>query len=258
MKLTDVVVSTNLNRLYLDFVPIFIKAWRTLFPEIRIHILLIAKKIPEDLKKYTDDIVLFKPIEGVSDVFVSQFIRILYPCICEADGGILTTDMDMMPMNTRYYTKPVDALEDDCFAVFRRPFFWKRRLQTAICYNMATKETWKKVFGLDSWDDIRRCLKEEYKKVEYDGTHGGIGWDTDQLVLYKKLMDWFYKKGGKPIVLGDKLTGYKRLDRIHKIEKSETLAKEIQDGVYSDYHMRRPYKDHKELNDWICGHLRKN
>ena len=45
MKLTDVVVSTNLNRLYLDFVPIFIKAWRTLFPEIRIHILLIAKTI---------------------------------------------------------------------------------------------------------------------------------------------------------------------------------------------------------------------
>ena len=116
----------------------------------------------------------------------------------------------------------------------------------------------KKVFEIDSWDDIRRCLKEEYKKVEYDGKHGGVGWDTDQVVLYKKLMDWFYRKGGKPIVLGDELTRYKRLDRIHKIEKSETLAKEIQEGVYSDYHMCRPYKDHKDLNDWICEHLRKN
>jgi len=258
MKLTDVVVSTNLNRLYLDFVPIFIKAWRTLFPEIRIHILLIAKNIPEDLKKYTDDIVLFKPIEGVSDVFVSQFIRILYPCICEADGGILTTDMDMIPMNKSYYTKCVDGLEDDCFAVFRSPFVWSNHVQTAICYNMATKKTWKEIFGMGSWEDIRKCLQEEFQKVEYDGKHGGVGWDTDQVVLYKKIMHWFYTKGGKPIVLGDDLMRYKRLDRIHKIEQGETLAKEIQEGLYSDYHMRRPYEDYKELNDWICDQLIKN
>ena len=71
-------------------------------------------------------------------------------------------------------------------------------------------------------------------------------------------MEWLYRKGGKPIVLGDGLTGYKRLDRINKIEKGETLAKEIQGGVYSDYHMHRPYDEHKDLNDWICAQLPKN
>ena len=150
MKLTDVVVSTNQNRLYLDFVPIFIKAWRTLFPDIRIHILLIAKNIPEDLKKYTDDIVLFRPIEGVSDVFVSQFIRILYPCICEAEGGILTTDMDMIPMNTRYYTKHVCILEDDCFAVFRSPFayFNQKKLNINFSHSNEQKELISKYIGV--------------------------------------------------------------------------------------------------------------
>ena len=32
-------------------------------------------------------------------------MRILYPCILNSTGGVMITDMDMLPLNSQYYTK---------------------------------------------------------------------------------------------------------------------------------------------------------
>ena len=37
MKFTDVLTATDTNPLYYKFVPIFIKAWKKLFPDVNIH-----------------------------------------------------------------------------------------------------------------------------------------------------------------------------------------------------------------------------
>ena len=42
MKLTDVLTATDTNPLYYKFVPIFIRAWKKLFPDVNIHIILIC------------------------------------------------------------------------------------------------------------------------------------------------------------------------------------------------------------------------
>jgi len=60
MKLTDVLTATDANPLYYKFVPIFIRAWKKLFPEIKIHIILISDKIIPELKPYSEFIKLFK------------------------------------------------------------------------------------------------------------------------------------------------------------------------------------------------------
>ena len=87
MKLEYVLTSCNLNPLYCDFIPIFIKAWKKLIPEIKIVIVLIAESIPEKFLNFSEYIKLFQPIENVSTAFVSQYIRILYPCILNSTGG---------------------------------------------------------------------------------------------------------------------------------------------------------------------------
>ena len=52
MKLDCVLTAVNENKLYLDFVPIFIKTWNKLYPNVDIKIILIAKNIPDNLISY--------------------------------------------------------------------------------------------------------------------------------------------------------------------------------------------------------------
>ena len=255
MKLTDVVVAVNDDPLYAEFIPIFIKAWTTLFPFIKIHILFIAPSIPDKYQQYKEHMVLFTPIAGVSNVFIAQFIRILYPCVCSAKGGILTTDIDMIPMNTNYYTQHIANIENNRFIVYRHPFFWAGYQQMGICYSIAHRDTWREIFGINTMDDIKKRLAEEYEHIEYTGKPDESGWYTDQIYMYCKVTSWLQTKRPHAIILGDELTKFKRLDRIFKIEKSDLLAKEIRDGIYTDFHMYRPYRQFKELNDWICNKL---
>ena len=44
MKLDCILTATNDNPLYLDFVPLFIKTWKKLYPTVDVIIILISKK----------------------------------------------------------------------------------------------------------------------------------------------------------------------------------------------------------------------
>jgi hypothetical protein len=107
MILDCVLTSVNTNPLYIDFIPIFVKTWNRLYPNVDVKIILIADEIPEQFLEYKNNIILFKPIDNVLTSFTSQFIRVLYPCILNYKNGILITDMDMLPMNRTYYTKNI-------------------------------------------------------------------------------------------------------------------------------------------------------
>ena len=107
MILTDVLTATDLNPMYYKFIPVFIKAWRKLFPEINIHIVLIATEIIEELKPYEEYIKLFSPIEGIKTAFIAQNIRLFYPALIDAVGGVLISDMDIIPMGRSFYVNPI-------------------------------------------------------------------------------------------------------------------------------------------------------
>jgi hypothetical protein len=70
MKLECVLTGVNDKILYIDFIPLFIKQWNKLYPNIDIKIILIADSVPEKFKEYLDNIILFKPIDGISTVFI--------------------------------------------------------------------------------------------------------------------------------------------------------------------------------------------
>ena len=72
LKLDCVLTAVNENRLYLDFIPIFIKTWNKLYPKTDVKIILIMNEIPSDLKEYSKNIIIFKPIENISTSFISQ------------------------------------------------------------------------------------------------------------------------------------------------------------------------------------------
>jgi hypothetical protein len=242
MKLGTVVTACDLNPLYLDFIPIFIKAWKTLFPEIDVIIVLISEVLPEELNKYSEHIKLFQPIENMHTAFQAQCIRLLYPQYLERDEGVLITDMDMLPMNRFYYEDAIKNISDDTFISYRDVLL---PYELPICYNIATPRIWKEIFQNET-------LEKMYTRGNYDGNHGGSGWNIDQLVLIEKYNNY----NGKKIILNDKITRFNRLDRSGFNFNDTNLQKNIISGLYSDYHCLRPYSKYKEINDKIVDYLK--
>lgn len=251
MKLDCVLTSCNLNPFYCDFIPIFIKAWTKLYPTVDIKIILISDIIPSDLLAYEKYFILFKPIENMSTAFMSQYVRLLYPCILKYTNGVLITDMDMLPMNDKYYTENIKDIGDDKFVYYRHVCLDIKEI--AMCYNTAVPATWRDVFDIHSENDVIDRLKKAYGKINYVDGHGASGWSTDQRDFYNYIMDWKDKES-RFVVLNDADTGYRRLDRIynynHDVEKHK-----IRSGLYSDYHCFRPYKQYKQINDMIVDEL---
>ena len=247
MLLTDVLVATDMNPTYYQFIPSFIKAWKTLFPAANIHIVLIANVIIPELLPYKEHIKLFSPIEGIETSFIAQNVRLFYPpLLTEAKGGILITDMDILPMNTSYYADPIKDIGDDKFVCYRQLGCVGPK-EMVMCYNIARHETWKSVFETSSEDDVREKIKAIYGLHKYKGKDAGIDykpfWITDQLYLYEKTQDW-NKRTQNLIILNDKITKFRRLDRGRMPEK-EQIIHVVKNKLCTDFHVPRPYMDNK-------------
>lgn len=246
MKLDCVLTAVNENVLYLDFVPIFIKTWNKLYPDVDVKIILIAKTIPESFKIYKDNIILFEPLENVLTSFTSQFIRNLYPCILDYKNGVMITDMDMLPMNSTYYTKNILEFDNNKFINYRGNLLFKKK-QLFMCYNVATPKIWKDIFKINSTDDIVNIIKDVSNNNTIKKGHGNTGWSIDQITLYRKVMDW-NKKTNNLICLKDNQTKFKRLDRNKFNISNVNIRNNVTLGKYTDYHCYRPMSKHSKTN----------
>ena len=246
MKLDCVFTAVNENKLYLDFIPIFIKTWNKLYPDVDVKIVLIAKDIPEDLILYKNNIILFNPIEDVLTSFTSQFIRLLYPCILDYKNGVLITDMDILPMNSTYYTKNIVEFDNNKFIYYRDNVCFEYK-QIAMCYNVATPKIWKDIFKVNSIDDIANVIKETFIKNTIKEGHGNTGWCIDQITLYNKIMEW-NKKTNNFIRLKEKQTLFKRLNRNTFDLSNVNIRENITSGKYTDYHCYRPMSKYSKIN----------
>jgi hypothetical protein len=253
MKLDCILTSVNENPLYLEFIPIFIKTWAKLYPDVDVKIILIATKIPEEYLRYKDNIILFEPIKNVLTSFSSQFIRLLYPCILNYNNGVMITDMDMLPMNRTYYTENIKPYNNSKFIYLRENICFEKT-QIAMCYNVAVPTIWKDIFEINSVEDIRDKIKYEFKNNIILEGHGNKGWSIDQLVLYERVMNW-NKRTNDLTCLIEYETGFNRLDR-HKFDiNNDIIRNNITNGVYSDYHCLRPMNTYSEINNTIYNLL---
>lgn len=243
MKLGTILTATNLNPLYSDFIPMFVDAWKRLFPECDVVVLLIADTVPDTLEAYKDSIHLIQPNPNLHSAFHAQCIRLLYPQCIERDEGVLITDMDMIPLNRSYYEDPIQHVMSDTFITYRNNSYPD---ELYMCYNIAHPSVWKQMFEGET-------LEDWYKLDLYDGNSGGLGWNIDQRVLTKKFKEF----SGNRVMLNDRLTKYRRLCRsdAQAFRDMDTLCSAISKGMYSDYHCLRPYSDYKEINDKIVSSL---
>lgn len=229
MKITTVLTAVNDNPRYTRFIPLFIRMWKRLYPTLTVRIVYIGNEVPVNLNAYSESILLFPPIEGVSTVYTAQAIRILYPALLAENETTVITDMDMLPANSSYFSSLVRDVPQDTFLTFRNPRCVTPD-QIAICYNAASTAVWRKIFGVHTLDDIRIFLKQKYD-TRTDGLHGGQGWCSDQILLRQYAMS-----SGAPILtLND--AGYNRLDICNHRYNIPIFVQKLKTLTYSDAHL---------------------
>ena len=244
MKLDCIVTACNNNPLYIEFIPYFIKTWKKLYPLVDIRVIFIGEEIPSFLKLFAHHLILFPPLPNMSTAFVSQYIRLLYPCLLDYENGVMVTDIDNVPLNRTYFSKNIEPLSNDKWINLRD---WQEDNQISICWQVATPQTWREVIKITSWEDIKIRLNEVYGRINYIDGHGKSGWCTDQLDLYRLVMCWRLKTN-RYVVLPDCQTGYNRLCRDSFPFTDPNLENNIRNGVYSDYHCLRPHKKYGLVN----------
>ena len=246
--LAQVLVASDLNTHYLGCWPLARRAWRAI-TGLEPLLVLVAEEAPEELR--ADPLVrVFEPVAGLHTAFQAQCIRLLYPALLDTDGAVLTADVDMVPLDRRYFRRPAGQVDERHFLCYRDVLLPIGQLP--ICYNAARPETWRELFDVDGPEAVRTRLAEWGAGLAYDGVRGGAGWDTDQLTLYRTLLEWG-RRTRRAWVLDDRYTGFRRLERSPLLKHGLTAAEErrIRRRGYSDFHLLHPFPQHAELNERV-------
>lgn len=228
-------LASDLNENYYGLYPYIKKAWSKL--GIPTKLILISSFIPDILEKYNDDIILFKPINNMHTAFQAQTIRALYPCIFE-NKNIIISDMDIIPLNKTYFIDNIINIPNDKFIVFRDAYINDQMY--AACYHLANSNLWKKVFSINTVEDIKNKLLKWYD-TDYSGQKNCKGWFTDQKMLFKYLNKY---ANTDLLILEDNNMKFNRLDKRKKkfiLDNLDLVYDNIKNNVYSDFHIIRPY-----------------
>lgn len=245
MKIDLVLTACNNNSYYYNLFPYTFKVWKKRF-NLDLYMIFIfdddINSIPDILKPYKDFIILFKPIPNINTSYIAQVIRILYPCLIP-DKNILITDVDIIPISHNYFINSITDISDNKFITYTNRYIKQKIF--AICYNLANTNTWKKIFKINSLDDINNILITNYN-LEYNGKKNCPGWYTDQQILY----NYITKYPEDLVILEDDSIGYNRLNgkSANSLENIIKNKKEFLDKIltYSDFHIIRNY--HKNIN----------
>jgi hypothetical protein len=260
MKLGAIVSAVNSNPHYMSFVPLFIRAWTALFPELQVIVVLVANEIPTEFLEYRNHIRLAPVDPSISSVLAAQCIRLLWPRFVETEDAVLITDIDMIPLQRDYYVNPIKDVSNDTFVVYRHGL----PIQLYMCYVAGTPSTWRKMFGEESYQTI---LKRWYSDVDVsDIQHnqcvpGCKSWYKDQIELTKA----FNALSGPKKLYTDDETGFRRFCRsflhhpvgswtLHLIENRTLIRTLIRKGYFSDYHAISN-TTHRDLNEFIINCL---
>ena len=243
MYLDLCLLSCDLNPDYYEFFPLIKRCWKRNVG-IDCILILVADEIPYSLMSEKDSIILFPPIKNIPTAFQAQCIRLLYPGLLNFNG-IIISDMDIIPLNNDFFTKPIQKLSQDTFCVYRDVI--SEYKQYPMCYCAASSETWKNVFHCIIMNDVIQTLILWYTKDDYCiSSATSHMWAQDQLQLYK-----FLSLTKSPVVkFTDEQTKFYRLDRSdlsYIVNNLTDVKNQILQGHYSDFHLPRPYDKYAEF-----------
>ena len=104
-------------------------------------------EIPFEFLHYKNFIILHRETRDMSTAYLSQILRIFYPCILNnVRGTIMTTDIDMFPIKRSFFENAKLENEQDCFVYLSS----NNKDWANICYCIANKKIWKELMNISS------------------------------------------------------------------------------------------------------------
>ena len=189
MKLSTVIASVNNNPEYYMFIPKQLLFWSKF--NINFIAIFVGEKIPNELLSYSNNIILWNKNLDLNTAYVAQNLRMYYTSLIKLPDNemIMMTDMDMLPMNNKYYIEGLENFSKDDFIYYRNI----DGNQIYMCYNASHPDNWAKIFNIYSEKDIEQKIIENYNN-SYNGIPGSIGWFIDQEIMYKNLINYEHLK----------------------------------------------------------------
>ena len=234
-ELKRVILSTNNNPLYIEFWPIVAPIWKSM--GLQPTLALIANEdCPVDVS--VGDIIRLTPIQGIPESLQAQVIRLFLPSFFP-DEGCLISDIDMIPISHSYFINGAAHCPENGFLVYRDRAHEGTRYP--MCYVAAKGEIFSSIFKISHTDEIITKMQQ--------WADLGLGWNTDELLLYESVNEW-EKEGGLVVRLGHEVEA--RLDRGNwKIDFST-----LDISQYIDCHCPRPYSAFKDSIDQVVNAIK--
>jgi len=252
LRLTHALLASDLNPSYLDFWPLARRAWLEIGHVEPILVVVGASAdVPENLRP--DPLVhVFEPVPSLHTAFQAQCVRLLYPALLAAEGGVVVSDVDMVPLDRRYFHRPAEHVDEDHLVAYRDVLLGLGEIP--VCYNAARPAIWADIFEIADLSDVTARLAAWGSDVSDGGEHGGCGWTTDQRILFETLLPRG-RRCGDVWILDDRYTRFLRLERAY-VEKwgrlSETAIAGIHARKYADFHCLHPHEGgYRELNELV-------
>lgn len=238
LKIDRVILSCDTNPTYIQFWPIVAKAWKELIG-IQPTLALIAED-DVDIDTSLGDIIRIKPIPNIPTSLQAQVIRLFLPAYFENEVCLIS-DIDMLPLNKDYFIDSIKNIPENKFVVYRNMAYGNMS-RFPMCYNAGKGSLFKEIFKIRNINEISGKIKDWHSLK--------LGWDTDEKMLTKLLLNW-NKVSKKCVFLNHNAMPERRIDRL----KWGYDKKKLKEGYYIDAHMVRPldkyYKEIKELLDDI-------
>lgn len=182
MKLSAALVACNENPKYLQFWPLVKRAWYEVvgIPCILVY---VADTLHSSLQG-DPAVIHFKPSPTCTwpTATQAQVIRLLWPALLNADGAILLSDMDMIPMSRSFFIDGFEGAAPGQFTSLRG--IDEGEKQIYMCYVGAEPATYGQIFNIKSLNDVYERLTQWSSVTQSDGLKGGKGWCSDQIILY--------------------------------------------------------------------------
>ena len=250
MYLDLCLLSCDLNPTYYEFFPLIKKYWKNKVG-IDCILILVANEVPYALRNEKDSIIVFPPLPDIPTAFQAQCIRLLYPCLLENFNGIIISDMDIIPLDNNFFNTTIKDLDQNQFCIYRDVI--SKYKQYPMCYCAASSKMWKNIFKINIMNDLRNTLTEWYSKNDYciSSPHSEM-WAQDQLKLFQYIES--YEKQAEIVKFTDKQTHFLRLDRSdieYITENISDVKLLIDENMYCDFHLPRPYKKYSDLLEKI-------
>jgi hypothetical protein len=235
MRLDCVLVACNDNPKYLNFWPIVKQAWWEI-AQLPCILVYVGDSLPPQLAN-DPAVKFFKAIPGWPTATQAQCIRLLYPALLKCQGAVMLSDMDMIPMQRDWFGNGFAKFDETQFVSLRG--IDENEKQIYMCYVGATPKVWSELFYIHSEDSITAQLKAWAQMYPADGQHGGTGWCTDQIELYRRIKALQQTQPSK-VGLIPWTPQISRLDRGNPydwIQLTPTVQYNLQTVHYVDFHM---------------------